>query len=301
MANINIDTLRSMKLNNDVEQAINLTKNPNLGGYMGAYSQLIGTTNENQKEIAKIINFKDKKVLVPGSSGDQYLSSVFYGSKEETIYDINVLTKYYIFLKICAMRTLKYDKLIEFILPFINEDKYLNPDMVKQLSADLPSHIKDFWNLYLGEIDIKKIGNLIKFIDNNISRINNKIPHYEEKNFYKLQNILNKKNYPEFIEGDISYFEYYIKDTYDFISLSNIIECSQQPFDDVMERRLYTNEEWIEYIKTIICKNLNPHGELLVCKTIDWASEVYEKAGFKKHIITSNNEDKNNIALVLKR
>lgn len=300
MGNGNFDVISHIKLNSDLEQAINITNNPNNSEYMGTYSQLIGITNENQKEIAKIIDFSDKKVLVPASGGDQYLSSVFYGSKEETIYDINALTKYYVFLKICALRNLKYDKFTEFIFPFINKNKYLSREVIKQLSSELPPHIKYFWTVYLEEVDINKISNLIKFLDNNISNINDMTPYFDEQNYYKLQKVLNKKDYPKFISADVSYFEYYIKDNYDFISLSNIIECNQQSFDDVLERRLYTDEEWIEYIKTVICNNINSNGELLVYKTVKFGSNQYESAGFKKHIINSNNS-KDHMALVLKK
>ena len=72
------------KLNNDLRQAINMTNNPCYNmKYMNSYSQLIGATNENQNEIAKIIDYKDKDVLVTGSSGDQYLSSVFLVQKKK--------------------------------------------------------------------------------------------------------------------------------------------------------------------------------------------------------------------------
>jgi len=293
--------IKKIKLQTNIEEAINITNNPdNYFRYMSSYSPILGATNENQNEIAKIIKFQDKKVLVPGSSGDQYLSSVFFGSQEETIYDINSLSEFYIFLKICAIRNLKYDDFIEFIFPYISKEKHLSPNTIKYLLSELPSHIKEFWTLYLDEIDINKIGNLIKFLDTDISDTKKLNPYLGEKNYNSLKEMLIKKDYPKFIEADVAYFEYSIKDYYDFISLSNIIECNQQPFDDIMDRRLYTDEEWITYIKTVICKHLNPNGELLVLQTGDWNSEQYVKEGFNKYIVNSNTDEKN-VALVLKR
>jgi len=256
MLDVSMDIIKKLKLENDIERAINLTNNPNKCKYMSTYSPIFGVTNENQNEIVKIINFKDKSVLLTGSSADQYLSSVLCDSNEETIYDINVLAEYYIYLKICALRNLNYDKYLEFIFPFINKEKYFNIDIIKDISKELPTHIKDFWILYLEEIDKNKLNNLIKFNNTKLSSIKNMLPYLSEENFNILKKKINKKDYPKFIETDASYFEYSITDSYDFISLSNIIECNQQPFDDVLERRLYTDEEWINYIKIQLLKIL---------------------------------------------
>lgn len=300
MSGLNDFDFKKIKLSDSIEQAINITENPNsIYGYMGSYSPIIGTTNENQNEIAKHINYNDKSILVTGSSADQYLSSVYFGSKEETIYDINALAEFYIFLKIAAMRNLKYDKLIELMLPFIDNQKYFNPNVIKSLLSELPPHIKEFWTIYLDSIDITKISNLILFLDNNLDSLKSKLPYYNEDSYNHLQKLLKKKDNPKFIEMDASYFEYSIKDKYDFISLSNIIECNQQPFDDVMERRLYSNEEWIEYINEVICKNLNKNGELMILQTGEWNYKPYIEAGFEKHSLEANNQINN--MLILKR
>ncbi|MBE6152834.1 MAG: hypothetical protein E7166_01215 [Firmicutes bacterium] len=292
--------IKQIKLQNNIEEAIYITNNKDCKtNYMGSYSKIVGSTNENQYQINDILNFKDKKVLLTGSSADQYLSSIFFGSREETIYDINALAEFYIYLKISAIRNLKYEDFIEFILPYINKEKYLNVNLIKQLIYELPPYIKEFWISYLSEVDSSKIGNLVSFLDNDISNIKNKTPYYIKENYYTLKKILTKKDYPKFIETDISYFEYSIKDNYDIISLSNIIECNQQPFDDVLERKLYTDEEWIEYIKTVIYKQLNSNGKILVFQTIDWNSEQYVNEGFEKYTINNNKEK--NIALVLKK
>ena len=300
MTGLNDFDLKKIKLSDSIERAIDITNNPNsIYNYMGSYSQIIGTTNENQNEIAKHIDYKDKSILVTGSSADQYLSAVYFGSKEETIYDINALAEFYIYLKIAAMRNLKYDKLIELMLPFIDNQKYFNPNVIKSLLSELPSHIKEFWNIYLDSIDVTKISNLILFLDNNLNNLKNKLPYYDEDSYNHLQKLLNKKDNPKFIEADASYFEYSIKDKYDFISLSNIIECNQQPFDDVMERRFYSNEEWIEYIDTVVCKNLNKNGELMILQTCERNCTPYIEAGFEKHTLKSGNQINN--MLILKR
>ena len=95
--------------------------------YADTYSLMYTFTTENISGYIKYFDLKDKKLLTVGSSGDQILNAYMCGAKDITLLDINEFSKYYIYLKICAILTLDYLEFQKFFFLHgydIDEDYY---------------------------------------------------------------------------------------------------------------------------------------------------------------------------------
>lgn len=63
------------------------------------YGKLYYSTNENLTRLFNNFTVADKDVLTVAASGDQFFSAVYRGAKSVDTFDINKLTKYYLYLR----------------------------------------------------------------------------------------------------------------------------------------------------------------------------------------------------------
>ena len=138
-----------------IKKAIDLSKGTCKNQYMGSESLIFGVTNENQNVVSKILDYSDKRIITTGSSGDQYLSAILNGSKDETIFDINKFAKYYIYLKIAAIRNLKLADYKNYMLPYNSDTKFFHNSLIRSLIKELPKEVQEFWYGYLSEVEKK--------------------------------------------------------------------------------------------------------------------------------------------------
>ena len=68
------------------------------------YASMYMFTNENIKEITKKLNLSNKNILTVCSSGDQYFNFLLEKNTDVAVYDINIISKYILFLKEAAIR-----------------------------------------------------------------------------------------------------------------------------------------------------------------------------------------------------
>lgn len=196
------------------------------------YSAVFLFGTENQEGINDVLNYKDKTVLAPASSGDQYFGSVYYGAKHVDIFDVNRMTKYVTYLKIAAVRELSYKEFIDFFVPL---DKYglikysfWSLETLKRLLCVLPGDVAYFWDKVMFELKRCGYEDLIvpDFHPNEYSNLTTGMPFYaSEEDYYKLQSILRGREYPIFIESDVLALKDKLSSKYDIVYLSNIIEC----------------------------------------------------------------------------
>ena len=128
--------------NEELQKAIDRTRDKiEFSGYhfYSEYSLICGCSNENQKAMADILGYKDKNILTVAGSGEQYFEAVYEGAKDITLYDINILSKLYVYLKIGAVKTLNYEDFINFIIPNISEDKYFNRETRTGVCSQRPA------------------------------------------------------------------------------------------------------------------------------------------------------------------
>lgn len=220
------------EVNKDIENAIKLIKEPySSHGIYSSYctSFLFGT--ENQEGINSIIDYANKDVVTVASSGDQYLGAVYYGANVVDLYDINRLTRYISFLKIAAIKKLSYNEFIDFFLPIGNDGQlkksFWNLRTLKRLLQLLPNDVGFFWEHIMYEFQKNGYGSFIipTSYCNKPEMVINGMPFYaQEEEYYKLQDILRKREYPEFKEADILDLGSAFTSKYDIVYLSNIIE-----------------------------------------------------------------------------
>lgn len=217
-----------------IVRALELINGKGDGVLSSDYSSCFLFGTENQEGINSVINYANKDVCTVASSGDQYVSAVYYGAKKVDLYDINYLTEFLTYLKIASFITLDYEEFIDFLIP-IHEDcstikkRFWNLETLKKVLPNMPERAAYFWDnvMYV----CHKVGFDGNFIvpKNKHSYMENIIkgmPFYANKEeYYKLQSTLRKREYPTFKQADVRTFGEVFNDKYDIIYLSNIIEC----------------------------------------------------------------------------
>ena len=218
-------------------------------------------TTENISGFSKKISFKDKTILTVCSSGDQAFNMIYNGAKEVNLFDIDIFTKYYFYLKEAAVRGLNYEDFLKFFSTrnFFNNklfslDIYL--EFRKYINDD---KIRHFWDYLFCHYPGKSILESSLFVpDNNYTKTIIERNDYlkSEYDYEILKENLKMKKFKFF---NINLFKEFITDDkkYDFIYLSNIFD--------------YLNTEneiiYLEKIKDIILKmknNLTNDGMIAV-------------------------------------
>ena len=91
----------------------------------GKYTPMYVYGTEQISNYYSKLDLKDKTVLTIAGSGDQAINALYFGAKEVTCFDINLLTGYFINLKITALKYLTYK---EFLTYFGSPNKVGNLD-----------------------------------------------------------------------------------------------------------------------------------------------------------------------------
>lgn len=110
------------------------------------YSKVYPFTNEKIKSYYRKFNYNGNVLTVTGS-GEVLLHSILMGSKDITLFDINVLTKYYTLLKMEAIKSLTVDEFIEYFTT--NGDvgyPKMSYDLFKKIEIYLDDDTRYFWN-----------------------------------------------------------------------------------------------------------------------------------------------------------
>lgn len=262
---------------------------------------LFGT--ENHEGINNIVDYANKDVLTVASSGDQYLSAIYYGAKVVDLFDINRLTYYMNYLKIAAIYILSYEEFLNFFVPVENgqvKKGFFDYILLKKLLPVLPDDVALFWDKIIYEVSKDKINEFlnVEHIINHFEIVKRGMPFYScKEEYYKLQNLLKNRNYPKFYEVNLSKLSEVVVDKYDVVFLSNIIEhivcreiinCPTQPFnlEDIVEKLVFNS------LKPQILSCLRPDGIALIDyranKNNSYASNlIYNNDFFDKSLISS--------------
>ena len=173
-------------------------------------------STEITESFMNIIDFKNKRVLTVGSSGDQVLTYALMGSSDITVMDANPLTPFYVYLKLTAVKHLSREEFISFFKKNGQNSKFMDEKIYKEkIQPYLDVNIANFWdNLYEKGFQ-DKIFNLDGSLDN--------LPPYllNDDNYSKVKNQISNTDIV-FVLSDLSDFHKYADGKYDFIDLSNI-------------------------------------------------------------------------------
>lgn len=227
-------------------------------------------TTENINGYISQLNIEGKNILTVCGSGDHVLNLILNGAKKIDTFDISPLTKYYLYLKIGAIKALKYDEYLEFFCyldypkTFKHNKKAFNIKTYWKISNHLDKYTKIFWdNLYLefSGLEIRK-NDLLFSRDEEKHKVLKQTNNYlNPENFYRLKNILKNKKYEiNFYNSNITELPKILKNKYDLILTSNISQNIQQ---------IYNSDENISlerYKKLIVnlSEYLNENGKILI-------------------------------------
>ena len=195
---------------------------------MEKFNSIYLFTTENIKGYMEKIDLTNKKIITVTGSSDHILNAILKGAKKILTFDVNILTKYYMDLKLEAIKKLEFD---EFINMFLKETKYsFNYEVIKDL--DLPKDSKEFWLK-----EMSKYENGLSFRKSNL--FNTKYFNIDSK--IKQNIYLNKENY-DIIKNNLasanitfincSVEELEIDEKYDYMFLSNISDYLDLIFKD---------------------------------------------------------------------
>lgn len=186
---------------------------------MERFDSIYPFTTENIAGYMKSLNLTNKKIITVTGSSDHIINAILKGSTDITTFDINPLTKYYMDLKLSAIKHLSYKEFLNFLL-YDTRDSF-NINIINKLN--MPKDSKDFW---LNELEK----------NNNDGLLLKKCGLFNLKYFYpgdkiKYNLYLNEENY-DIIKKKLEYVkikfinssivDLIINEKYDYMFLSNI-------------------------------------------------------------------------------
>lgn len=160
----------------------------------GRYSKLYAFTTENIGGYYLQTSFLKKKVLTVCGSGDHVLNAILLGSNEIDTFDINILTYYFLKLKIAAVKTLSYTEFLDYFL-LENNLSAMNYKLFQKMKKELESEILTFWEAIYRDVeyDGRKLRDSSLFhnlYDTNEKKLMSN-PYLKEENFTKLKGSIN--------------------------------------------------------------------------------------------------------------
>ena len=189
------------------------------------WNHLYSFSTENLSGYFNEELFKDKKVLLTGSSADQLLVAQLYGVKKITNYDLNPYVKYLYELKLAAIKALDRDSYLAFFC--LEENFNLDVFSLKTYSLIrkyLVGETLDFWDSLFIKYDSFDIRNELFFVSDELEsrdKYLEYLPYLNKDNYNKLKK---KTDYVdiEFIETNVLDLGKCLNDKYDLIYFSNI-------------------------------------------------------------------------------
>jgi hypothetical protein len=196
-------------------------------------------SNEKLNKIFENLRKPFNRVLCVGSSGDQVLSSIYYGGRDITQFDANLFAKYFTEYKIAGIKNLPYEKFIEY---FIEIQDPFSKDIYQKIFQDLSPDAQAFWGMiFLHENESQIIRSKMCF-DVYESPYDNCMFYNNKRDYEKLQKILQEGDYSiKYKTCEIYDFPKYADGEYDLILLSNIQPYTREGGFKECVNNLYDN------------------------------------------------------------
>lgn len=186
---------------------------------MERFNSIYLFTTENIAGYMNDLDLNNKRIITVTGSSDHIINAILMGSNDITTFDINPLSKYYMDLKLEAIKELSYDEFLDFLL--YDTDKTLSYKIIKKLKMDKDS--KKFWLNKLKEND----NDGLKMKYSNLFNLK----YFDIENKMNCNLYFNKENYDiikdrleyvkiEYVESNI--IDLKINKKYDYMFLSNI-------------------------------------------------------------------------------
>lgn len=252
-----------------IKMALGLMHGKPLKEKYGRYSKLYAFTTENIGGYYLQTSFLKKKVLTVCGSGDHVLNAILLGSNEIDTFDINILTYYFLKLKIAAVKTLSYTEFLDYFL-LENNLSAMNYKLFQKMKKELESEILTFWEAIYRDVeyDGRKLRDSSLFhnlYDTNEKKLMSN-PYLKEENFTKLKGKIDLSKVT-FIESSLLDLKDKCKKNYDLIFLSNISDYLNLMFSNNLL------ENYREKIVAPLTRKLNRNGKLYFIYQYDIGNE----------------------------
>lgn len=192
-------------------------------------------SNERIQDYQGYLKNRNKVLSVIGS-GDQILNCILNGTKEIEAFDISVFPKYFLELKIAAIKSLTIDEYIDFFYEVTNRDEVYE-DMYYSIAAFLEPNVLEFWDSLFNFFEWKEIYNSTMFSSEPYmarTAINQNRFLQSEEEYNRLRESLDNVKIT-YYEGDILELSSYLKDSYDLVYLSNIVYyCNKSKYGEML-------------------------------------------------------------------
>lgn len=207
-----------------------------------------------------------KTFLTVGGSGDQLLNAVDIGATKIDVFDMNVLSKRGIALKIACAKMFTVDELLDFFITF-DEEKY------KHISSNLSEMDVIYWDSvydFVGEEGIRLLFGHIK-VDRDLAKNIN--PYLEEKRYNELVKKL-KNVEINYIDSSLYDLDKVLGDnTYDGMTFSNIYEYLNTGTKVSIEKA----QNFHQFIMEKMYPRLNKNGMMMLSYQYAFSDKVKEQ------------------------
>lgn len=254
----------SMSVKEDIQLARKVMVDPDSANMLYYdCSYIHKCTNENMNSPAYIEQLRDRRdILTVIGSGDQVLNSILLGSENIDAFDISRFPKYFLGLKIAAIKVLTYD---EFIAFFFNYKKSFPRNLYKKVVSTMDGELKEFWSkiaspkLFTTNYSPRSVyfsGLFVNDQDASLRAIKLN-PYLNERNYYLLKKKIDNVRI-NCLTGNIMNLGDQINKRYDFINLSNIYMYQLSILMD--EPDCHQEEKYKHFVKNL---QLNPDGRII--------------------------------------
>ena len=214
-------------LDNDIKTAQKIVTNPFSNCKDDVFHRTSFIYRGSNERTEKFVDlFENKKdILTVISSSDQLLNAILMGAINIDAFDISNFPKYYMWLKIAAIKSLDRDDYINFFYDAVSSKQEVYDDMYfDAIRKNLDNNAEKFWTSLINYYDWNIITYSSLFSGEVVSSSNaiNKNRYLKLDNYKKMKSILNSVNIKTY-EGNILNLAGKLDKMYDLIYLSNII------------------------------------------------------------------------------
>ena len=180
-------------------------------------------SNKRIKDYEKHLTNKDKALSVIASS-DQIINMILGGTKNIDAFDISVFPKYYMYLKLAGIMSLKVDEYLNLFYKIDENSEVYDELYFDLISKNLEPKAKEFWDSLINFFDWNDITSSTLFSQEpvSVSSVLSNTTFINEESFKKLRDLIPQVNINTH-DGNILETYKNFKDQYDLIYLSNII------------------------------------------------------------------------------
>ena len=245
------------------------------------------------------------RILSVIASGDQIINSILLGSKDIECFDISRFPKYYLMLKIAAIKSLSWQQYLDFFFDgecskslkdranmifdsiIKKNSKLFNEKLYNKLYSNLPKEAQVFWNNLFDSFSPCEIVTSRLFIlrSPDLStkdRMCYNNPYLDIQNYRKVKKQLVDISI-KYYQGNIFYLVSNDMSEFDLVNLSNIIECYDS--DKLLQKFRQLIESIPLSSNGVVLSYLQVYGKFWkLTGRLDIFDENYQKVSFEDHL-----------------